>query len=165
MLRLRPYVPGDADVIVTWADSEFVFKQWSGNRYDRFPIDGADMNAYYAANQDYWPLTAFDDDGLAGHLIVHYADEARTSVALGFVIVDDARRGQGIGRELVCMASRFAFEFLGARKVELKVFDNNPQAVRCYEAAGFRTVPLDHELAFDVLGERWGCLVMELLPA
>ena len=162
MLKLRPYVPSDADTITTWPDTKFVFKQWSGNRYDHYPISGDDMNAYYGQNPYMWPLTAFDEDELVGHLIVHFAPDSTTTVLLGFIIVDSKKRGKGYGTEIVKMAVRYAFEFLGVKKVGLKVFDNNEQARRCYEAAGFRVVPLEEELSYEILGEQWGCLVMEL---
>lgn len=162
MLRIRPYLPCDGDAIVPWAETPFEFKQWSGTRYDHYPITGDDMNAYYGDNPDMWPFTAFDDEGPVGHFIVMYEDEEQKEVEIGFVIVDPKKRGEGRGAEIMRMAARFAFEFLGAEKAGLKVFDNNEQARRCYEAVGFRVVPQDPELSFDILGERWGCLVMEL---
>ncbi len=37
------------------------------------------------------------------------------------------------------MAVKYAFETLGATKVSLGVFENNPSAIHCYEASGFHS--------------------------
>ena len=47
MLRLRPYKSCDADTITTWLKSEYAFRQWSADRYEKYPITAEDMNAYY----------------------------------------------------------------------------------------------------------------------
>ena len=44
MLRLRPYKPSDADAILGWIKNEDVFRKWSADRYDHYPITAADMN-------------------------------------------------------------------------------------------------------------------------
>lgn len=160
MLKLRSFIPQDADTVVTWPQDIAEFKQFSGNRYDHFPIEGKDMNEYYAKNPQMWPMIVFDDKGLVAHLVLAYVDDEKSAVKLSFVLADPERRGFGFGAEAVRMAVKFAFEFLDAKCVELTVFENNVPARRCYESVGFEVVPLAEELRFEILGEQWNCLVM-----
>ena len=44
MLRLRPYKACDAEKIVSWTKDERAFRQWSADRFDRYPFTGDDLN-------------------------------------------------------------------------------------------------------------------------
>ena len=167
MLRLRPYKACDAQTIITWLKNEYAFRQWSADRYDRWPIAPADMNAYYDRdrdNGDIWGMTAFDDMGVAGHFTMRFPNEEdRGEVRLGFVIIDDSRRGNGLGREMLTLAIRYAFELLRVDKLSLGVFENNVPAIRCYEACGFQRVRRETAESYRCMGEVWNCIEMELL--
>ena len=168
---LRPYAPGDAETIVSWIPDEKALRQWSADRYPAFPITAADVNEkYLLRNGDcpagqFYPLTAVEEESIAGHLILRFTDAERTAARLGFVIVDSARRGQGLGREMLRLAVRYAFDALVARRLTLGVFENNPAAYRCYRAAGFREIPDLPPTGYAVMGERWKCIEMEMLRA
>lgn len=164
-LRLRPYQPGDAEIIAGWVKSEYGFRQWSADRLGAYPPDPAAINRCYAqmqANGRGWGLTAFDEAGAAGHLTMRFPGAGMDEVRLGFVIVDDRRRGQGCGSELVRLALRYAFTIVKAQKVSLGVFENNPAALRCYLACGFRVVENAPAESYRCLGEIWNCLQMEM---
>lgn len=75
MLRLRPYEPGDARHIVSWLKNEFAFRQWSADRYERYPVAPEEMNAYYekAKKEDsIFGMTAADEAGVAGHFTLRF---------------------------------------------------------------------------------------------
>ena len=74
-----------------------------------------------------------------------------------------AYRGRGYGRELVSMAARYAFDFAGARRVTILVFLENPSAIRCYEACGFRMTAGREPEKFPCMGEEWRLAEMELV--
>ena len=164
MLRLRSYKRDDARVIVSWIGDEFAFRQWSANRYERWPVTAADVNANYdacTAGGRFFALTAEDEKGAAGHLTMRWIDEQKTILRFGFIIVDSERRGQGLGRAILRLALRHAFDVLKAKKVTLAVFENNEPAVRCYQAAGFKDVPCETPESYRILGEVWTCREME----
>ena len=94
MLRLRPYKPCDAKTILGWIKDEDAFWKWSTDRYPHYPITADDMNyKYMDCNGDcmepdnFYPMTAFDDSGIVGHLIMRFTDGEKTILRFGFVIV------------------------------------------------------------------------------
>lgn len=166
MLRLRPYKPCDADNITTWLKSEYAFRQWSADRYEKYPITAEDMNAYYdndKNNPRIWGLTAFDGNGILGHLTMRYPKDTYGEIRLGFVIVDDSKRQKGLGKEMLSLAIKYAFEILMADKISLGVFENNIPAIKCYKSCGFKEVKTETVEHYKCMGETWNCIEMELL--
>ena len=168
MLRLRTYKPIDANTILTWCKDELSFRKWTADRYDSFPITAEDMNRKYVEmNGDctepdnFYPMTAFDESGVVGHLIMRFTDEAKSTLRLGFVIVDDSKRGKGYGKGMIDLALKYAFEIMKVKKVTIGVFENNAPAYHCYMAAGFKEVSLDEEVWCEVCGEKWKILELE----
>ena len=163
-LTLRPYKPSDAAVITSWLKSEYLMRQWCADRYERYPVTPEDMNAYhkwYIDGQHSRALTMTDGNDIVGYITLRTPADNPTEQRLGFVIVDDSKRGLGLGKSLVSMAIKYAFETLGATKVSLGVFENNPSAIHCYEAAGFHRVSLPETENYECLGETWNCIEME----
>lgn len=80
-LRLRPYKPCDADKIAGWIKDEQALRKWSSDRFGEFPVTADDINNKYLGHNgdcteadNFYPLTAFDDSGAVGHLILRYTD-------------------------------------------------------------------------------------------
>ena len=168
MLRLRPFKPMDAEVIVSWIRDEVMFRQWCADRFGQYPISPQDLIGHYRQmEQEDWffPFTSFDETGPAGHLILRFTDERKETLRVGFVITDLNRRSQGIGRELLRLALKMAFEILHAEKVTLGVFANNPAAIRCYASAGFHPSAGAEAECYSILGQQWDCLEMEQTAA
>ena len=168
MLKLRPYKPGDASHIAGWCKDERALRMWSSDRFGDFPVAAEDINHKYldcngdcAEPDNFYPFTAFDDRGVAGHLIMRYTGGSHSTIRFGFVIVDDSRRGEGLGSGMLRLALKYAFDILGAEKVTLGVFDNNPAAEHCYRAVGFRDVDTGERETCQVCGELWS--IMELM--
>lgn len=162
---LRPYQPSDAVVITSWLKSEYLMRQWCADRYEHYPVTPDDMNAYYERyidGQRLCALTMVDGDDIVGYITLRIPSDDSMEQRLGFVIVDDSKRGRGLGKALVSMAVEYAFRTLGATKVSLGVFENNPSALHCYEAAGFRRVSRPETEHYECLGETWNCIEMEL---
>ncbi len=163
-ITIRPYKPSDAAMITSWLKSERLMRQWCADRYEHYPVTPEDMNRYYERYIDgrcSLALTMVDGSDVVGYITLRTPADDSTEQRLGFVIVDDSRRGRGLGKALVSMAVKFAFETLGATKVSLGVFENNPSAIHCYEAAGFHRVSLSETESYECLGETWSCIEME----
>lgn len=161
-MELRPFQPEDAAVILTWIDSERAFLHWSADRYDHYPIVSEDIVQNYASSgPDFWPLTAAENGEIVGHLILRRpAPDDPTEIRLGYIIVDNARRGQHTGSRMIRAALAYARDNLGAKTATLGVYLNNPAAHRCYTAVGFR--PCEAEKAYPMMGETWPYQKMSL---
>ena len=154
--------------IVTWCKDEISFRKWSSDRWDSFPITEEDMNRKYmdhngdcSAEDNFYPMTAFVDSGVVGHLIMRFTDERKTILRFGFVIVDDSKRGMGYGKEMLQLALKYAFEILKTEKVTLGVFDNNMPAYFCYKSVGFKDIKTEKVELCDICGEMWSILELE----
>jgi len=163
MLRLRPYKRCDAERIVSWIKDERTFRQWCADRYESYPITADDMNAHYDANafsDGFFEMTAFDETGITGHLIMRFTDEGKKILRFGFVIVDDAKRGKGYGKQMLELAIKYAFEILMVDKITIGVFENNESAYRCYLSVGFQDTGQTENCT--ILGENWKCRELAL---
>ena len=139
-------------------------RQWCADRYEHYPVMPEDMNEYYERyidGQRSHAFTMVDGDDIVGYITLRTPTDDPAEQRLGFVIVDDSKRGRGLGKTLVSMAVKYAFETLGAMKVSLGVFENNPSAIHCYEASGFHRVLRHDTESYECLGETWNCIEME----
>jgi len=168
-MKLRPYKPQDAATIISWIKDERALRLWSSDRYGAYPVTADDMNyKYMECNGDceepdnFYPLTAVCEEGIVGHLILRYTDDTQKVLRIGFVIVDDSKRGCGYGKRMIQMAIRYAFDMLQAEKVTLGVFENNPSAYYCYKAAGFEEIEMEEKIICEILGEQWNCIELEV---
>ena len=169
-LRLRQYKPCDGAEIVTWCKDEYSFRKWCSDRWKTYPLSVDEMNHKYWENNgdcleedNFYPMTLVDNNKVVGHLILRYTDKNKQIIRFGFVIVDDKIRGKGYGKKLLALAKKYSFEILNAKKVTLGVFENNPKAYYCYKAAGFKEIPLEEDIYYEIFDEKWKCIEMEAL--
>ena len=165
-MRIRPFKKCDADTIISWIKNERIFRYWCADRFELYPITGNDLIAQYedlAFNDDIFHFVAYDESGLIGHFNIRYPDKNDiNTVRLGYVIVDDSRRGQGLGKQMIKMALDYAVTFMKAAKVTIGVFDNNPSALFCYLNAGFKDTGITE--IYSCLGEDWTCKELIYIP-
>ncbi len=162
-MMLRKFEADDGKTILGWIKSEREFRLWSADRFSSYPITAVELAAHYddcTKTGAFFPFTAVDEQGnIIGHLILRYTNSEKDEVRVGFVIVDSSIRGQGIGRSILELAKKYAFETLGVNRLSLGVFENNSAAVECYKAAGFKQRDGTEE-DFCILGEQWKCIEM-----
>lgn len=165
MIILRPYKNSDAEKIAGWIKDEFAFRQWSADRYESYPITSENINDYYRSFSDsdaFFAMTAFDENGVVGHLTMRFTDAEKSVLRFGFVIVDDSKRGVGLGKELLYLSLKYAFEILRVKTVTLGVFENNSSAYYCYKSVGFIDLKNDQFEYYNILNESWKCLEMKM---
>lgn len=153
MLRLRMYKKSDAKAIVNWLDNKETFTLWGGELFGKYPITEDIINDKYfnhngdcSENDNFYPMTAFDNNGPAGHFIMRYINGDNRILRFGWVIVDNSKRGMGYGKEMLLLGLKYAFEILKVSKVTLGVFENNIAAYRCYTSVGFRKVSEEYSV-------------------
>lgn len=165
MVRIRPYRRSDADIIVSWIKNERIFRFWCADRFENYPITPDDLNDQYdnsEGSEDVFHFTAYDEQGILGHINIRFPDKNDIdTVRLGYVILDDSRRGQGLGKAMVKLALKYAEEIMGAKKVTIGVFAENAPALNCYLASGFKDTGVVEEYAIN--GEIWNCIELEYI--
>lgn len=163
MLKLRNYEKSDAKYIASWCENEIIFHMWCADEYDRYPISAEDINKYYGDKGEKQgdKLTAFDENGVVGHFTLRPIASEKGEIRLGFVIVDNKRRGQGLGKKMVQLALEYAHTRLNAKKVTLEVFENNKRAYKCYKSIGFKEFNPPKTGFYNILGEKWLCRELE----
>ena len=117
--------PADFTRLVDWvsaAGAAELLPQWAGPIFT-WPLDAAQFERYLEPARAVPPT----------RLVWRADDEAGAP----FGLVDPARRGEGRSRAMVAAALAVAFGDLGLHRVELRVFDFNTPALRCYESLGF----------------------------
>ena len=157
-MQLRAFNPDDAETILSWCKDKHAFRLWSADRYKDFPALPEEMMEQYKGDNMY-PLTAVVDNHVIGHILLRYPSEDKTVIRFGFVIVDDSKRGKGYGKQMLRLAIDYAKRELGAQKITLGVFDNNPSAIHCYESVVFVVTGTD---TYAIDGEEWSGKEMEL---
>jgi RimJ/RimL family protein N-acetyltransferase len=164
VLRLRPYRRSDAERVVSWIKSERLFRYWCADRFESYPITADDLNAQYdtlESSGDVYHFTAYDGSGVVGHINIRFPEPGNIdTVRFGYVIIDDGRRGQGLGKEMIKLALRYSFDIMKAKKVTIGVFAENKAALGCYLAAGFKDTGVSEKFGFH--DEEWNCMELEI---
>ena len=85
-------------------------------------------------------FTAIYDEKIVGFLIMKRFEESFDILRFCYVIVDDTKRGNGYGKQMMILALKYAKEIFGAKKVSLGVFECNVAAYNCYKSVGFNKI-------------------------
>lgn len=157
MIRLRPFKRQDIEKMLPWVADERVFAMWCSGLF-AYPLTKEQMEAHQTRLEERaeeWMMTALDETGqMIGCFSVKKADYEQSRAHLGMIVVDNTRRGQGLGRRMVEKAVEYGFSGIGVDKVTLGVFTCNPAARACYKKAGLTDDYLE-ENAYVFHGEVW----------
>ncbi len=163
-MLFMPYQERDEALVRSWIESEKQFYQWSSGVLGPWPLQPGTLNGFYREwkqKRKYMVFCGCDDDmNPVGQMILRYPDGNRRHIRFGFILIDPARRGQGLGRQMLELAIRYSRDFLKAEDVSLGVYTNNPGAVALYEKLGFRATGEVEQS--DYIGETWYCQEMLL---
>lgn len=102
-MRLRKFHPDDANIIAGWLKSEYQMRQWCADRYSRYPVTADDINSHhdkYIDGHSSIALTMVDAAEVIGYITLRKPTPENSEWRLGFVIVDDEKRGLGLGKSL-----------------------------------------------------------------
>ena len=102
-LTLRPYKPSDAATITSWIKDEYRMRQWCADRYNSYPVMPEDMNCFHSRfmNGDTSrAMTMCDGDEVVGYITLRIPSKDKAEQRLGFVIIDDSKRGRDSERLL-----------------------------------------------------------------
>ena len=161
-LRLRPCKKGDERYLADWFTTPRMLAMWCRDHFT-YPLTSQQLERYYnKLEQDpsAFIMMALNENGdPVGSFRLSRVNYQEKSLHLGLIVIDQNRRGQGLGEAMVSFAVRYGKEFLGMERITLNVFDCNPGAKRCYEKVGFVVEQFTKE-GFIFEDEVWGSSLM-----
>ena len=108
-------------------------REWDGRRYH--------TREHLARQQPPEPgtytwMVEYDGHCIGSARLQVDVDQHCATYAVGLFVA--ALRGRGLGREVTRLVLAWAFDVLGAHRVQLEVLASNSRAINCYLACGFR---------------------------
>lgn len=162
MIRFRPFVKEDFDTLISWIDSEKTLLQFSGPVF-KYPLTTAQLSLNNAEpNRHAYAITETASEKMIAYAELFITKENVSHISR-IIIGDPKQRGQGIGSQIIRQLLLNSFEFFGAEKATLYVFDWNFLAIKCYEKAGFVQNPAK-TVRFTFQGEELQVLHMSIEP-
>jgi RimJ/RimL family protein N-acetyltransferase len=86
-----------------------------------------------------------EDDRLIGCCDLRLGAAAHRAAEIGIGIGEPEARGKGYGTEAIRLLLDYGFGTLNLHRIELRVYENNPRAIRCYEKCGFKREGIKRE--------------------
>ena len=139
-MRIRPYLEcKDFEAIKGWITDERTHAFWCAG-HTNFPLEKEDFSTLLKEIAEMFgdaPFVATTDEGEVVGFFCYGLNYEKNEGMLKFVMVDGSKRGRGIGKEMIKLALKYAFEITKADTVQLNVFPENERAKKCYESIGF----------------------------
>ncbi len=157
---LRPYRPEEEALVQGWIADERTYWRWSAGSVGSWPLMPGMLNQRLHASESGKAFLWLWQGEPAGFVVLFRQNNVENGIRLGYVALNPALRGEGLGKRMIACAVHHARSRLKAQQMFLSVYCNNPAAVRCYEANGFRlndAAPLRQDTC---MGETWACQQM-----
>jgi RimJ/RimL family protein N-acetyltransferase len=167
-VSLLPFERADFSRLIDWVPSAEFLMLWSGPFFT-FPLDEAQLEIYYQSAQADPPVRrifkAIDEDNqqVIGHIELNNIDWRNGAAAVSKVLVGvTGGQNKGYGTLMMQKLVEIAFEQYHLHRLELRVFDFNQSAIRCYQKVGFQIE--GHLRDYRRVGEvYWSSYLMSLL--
>ena len=158
-MHLRATTSADLELILKWVPSETAMMLWSGPTFN-WPLTRHQLELYlHNGQRQYWTGLHPASGKPVGHASL-LIDNQMLTMRLGFLLLDPAVRGRGLGRELIKTAVRTGFDTTDLSTMTLGVYGHNTSARHVYESIGFRETGRVHSTKVD--SQPWHALEMEL---
>jgi len=144
LIELIPFDDSYFDLLIEWSPTSEFLLQWAGPGFT-YPLthDQLSLLLQSASNKParayVYSVRSRTDGRIIGHGELGRIDRHNLSAEVMRILVGPPDlRGKGYGGATVRELVRIGFMELGLHRLDLKVFDFNGSAIRCYERAGFR---------------------------
>ena len=144
IIELLPFEREDYPRLIGWIQSEESMILWSGP-YFQFPLNIQQLDDYLLSSYGKLPpkrIYKVKDvclQEIIGHIELNHIDRRNNAATVSKVLIGlPENRGKGYGRAMIKELLRIAFEVEKLHRVDLKVFDFNNPAIKCYESLGFQ---------------------------
>ncbi len=164
-VTVRPLLESDADTLLKWMTDPVVL-EWYEGRDAAFDPDrvrekfygGEPLCRYIVKYRErpvgYVQVYPLDEDGKKEY---GYPRPGRRVFAMDQFLGEPDCWNKGIGRAFIALLLEYLTKEEAAQSVVLDPRANNPRAIRCYEACGFRKIKFlpAHELHEGVWEDCW----------
>ena len=158
MITLHPFSDDDFARLRSWIDSEALLTQFAGPIF-RYPLTDGQLRDYIAEPQRRSFRVEYDRQ-IIGHAEVMLSEDGVAKLCR-ILIGNPARRGRGLGEQIIRALVEVCWQKFDAREIELNVYDWNVGAIRCYEKVGFVRQP-EKSFVSTVNGQDWTAVNMIL---
>lgn len=126
-------------------------------------LSDADLRAKLAGEDDVTAMVVELDGDVVGLIQYHEETDPDYRHAGVDMFLAESARGQGYGREALLLVAGHLFEQRGHHRLTIDPAADNEPAIRCYAAAGFRTVGVMRRYERGRDGSFHDGLLMELV--
>lgn len=126
-------------------------------------VSEADLRAKLAGTDDVTAMVVELDGDVVGLIQYHEETDPDYRHAGVDMFLAESARGQGYGREALLLVAGHLFEQRGHHRLTIDPAADNEPAIRCYAAAGFRTVGVMRRYERGRDGSFHDGLLMELV--
>ena len=158
-VTIRPITYDDTENIIKWRNSEYVNSRFIDRRLFTKESHEAWLKTYVEAGKAAQFIILLNGEAV-GSVYLRDIDPDKKEAEYGIFIGEEGARGKGVGTKSAKLILKYAFEELDLEKIFLRVFKDNPGAVRSYEKAGFKKIDRVDTLNID--GETLEVIFMEL---
>ena len=160
MIRLEPFTESDFYTFISWVDNEELLITIAGTVFS-YPLTIEQLQTYLEdKNSHSFNIVDVSQGKVIGHAEIILSGHNTFKIDK-LIIGDKSNRGKGIGQEVIIELLAYSFVDLGAKTVELNVFDWNIGGIRCYEKCGFVMNP-QKQATFQVGDKNWIAINMTI---
>lgn len=159
MISLRTLQNEDSEFIVKCNENTYkkFFHQWGGGRFYSYPIT-TEQIVNRIKNTDNTRYFAILNDGvIIGTVELDFIDWVNKKCRVCRFLIEEKSRGRGYGETALRFVTKYSFEQLYMKKVNLMVFSFNKSAIKCYEKTGFKII------SEEVRPNGWIAIKMKLI--
>ena len=119
--------------------------------YSRFLIKHYLENAHqdiYEAKQLRLVISSFNNDAL-GLIDIFDFDPKNKRAGIGIVILDQANRGKGFGKEALSLLTDYCFAYLDLHQLYCNIAEDNSASLKLFKNQGFEVIGLKKDWAYS----------------
>lgn len=140
-IYLRKMEWDDTDSIIKWRNSDSVRKHFIYQElFTRQIHENWIKTMIETGKADQMIICMYGDKGeeiAVGSVYIRDINRLHNKAEYGIFIGEESARGRGVGSMAAVLMIEYCFKELKLHRLFLRVFADNPQAIRSYEKAGF----------------------------